>query len=985
MRTDPETQFPSSRRLFLILLTCCGLWPGAAHLAAQGNYELAIAAKLTEIQWKQADLQAAQRELAILTQFIDGYDDKANQLNTVRAQLAAANTQLGTIQQNNLVKLTIRMGIETYNTVSDTISLGKTAATALVTTGLTSAAGAVAFDQLTSTLTSQGQTALGMDATSLSSPRTVKIKAVSDAARAAYPDLDRVQRMLSMSLEGVKSGAFQEDGTELGDTGAILRKNIMVREEIDAALIKLEAVGTEASAAKVEADAGVVAAQAEVDELNTELAALNNQLGDLKAQWRAEENDASLAANLAAIVPPVNQPTPSVTVIQEEEETDQAYAFRVQQAIKSAAQARWDTQAPPLLSAIAALQTQIATTSNEILTGVTDSITIPGVVDFINYYGGNNRVDANDTASYAGSIGARASLEQGIGAVSPAEAVLPGLISQLDALSNDYTDLINLQNRLTSLQQLLGRLGIATPSSYAPAMASSGMGQPQAEDLAVTLEQMLSQLPGALVNAQAHLEQFTAATEAWSTGISAVNTDLDGNLTEAHAALTELTARGAAWNTALEASEGLVATFVNGPFESRLGYFTGYDFTPVIRQAFNLDIYKRSLLAAAATPGSQGLAALRVLRTKYDHLVAVTPALKDAYDSAAQRYQAAYARVKSYADTHQSFPVLQDWLYASAFSSEAYPVGNSGISVQETRFRSLYNTSNLGHTTSLSGGELVTGQPVLNWLGLPKLRQLPDPELDDPATYLAHRLLAVKAAVVEAGPTWIPLAPAAFNANYNAAMNEVFSIWDQANTNSDSTFEPVVIALFGEFSALHDAYTAAHPEPVITVQPAGSATNVPAGTTHTAQLSVTATGDFLSYQWSMTRWQSDEFGWDEIPGATSSTLATPELSETRMFRVTITNPSGSVTSEAARVEVYQIQATPVFTSAASASGQVGVPFTWTFTTDITAWISVMSELPPGLTFSFMNATLQGTPTAEGVLDLMVAASNNGVPRCRPSA
>ena len=123
-------------RIFPAIFALLTLWTwSAAPPAGAQDYENAIASKLTEIQWKEADLKAAQRELAILTQFLTGYDSKAANLDTARQQLAGADAQLAGIQQNNLVKLTIRMGIETYNTVADTVNLGKAAATALVHPG----------------------------------------------------------------------------------------------------------------------------------------------------------------------------------------------------------------------------------------------------------------------------------------------------------------------------------------------------------------------------------------------------------------------------------------------------------------------------------------------------------------------------------------------------------------------------------------------------------------------------------------------------------------------------------------------------------------------------------------------------------------------------------------------------------------------------------------------------------------------------------
>ena len=954
---------------------------GVGRLAAESNYELAVASKMTEIKWKQADLQAAQRELAILSQFLGNYDAKTEDLNSVRQQLAASDTQLASIQQDNLVKLTIRMGIETYKTVSDAVSLGDAAAGAFVTNGLTSAVGAVGLDRLSNALDDHRKAALGLDDETLLKPRTVKIKAVSDAARAAYPELARVQQTLALSLDAVKIAARMEDGTELGDTGAILRKNIMVRDEIAAALVKLDNLGTETTLAKTDADGSLPTAQADVDRLTVELATLNTELNDLKSQWCAAEDAARHAASQAALVPPVHQSPPSVSVTRGDAETDQAYQNRVAVAIRAAAQARWDTEAPALLTAIAAAQSQIATAQSNIATAMDTSIgSSSNIPAFIDVYGGNDQVDPNTTASYTGSSGKYAETEQWINAVVTGGQALPGTINQVEALTDDYTTLFNLQNQLVSLQRMLVDSGVVSiPASYYPALAIPGSGQDIAEDLAVRLNQYLNQLPTALANARTQLDQLGAATDAWSSGIGSVRTDIDGNLAAAQTALDELIARGAAWEALLAASPGLVQDFAHPEYQSRLGYFLGNTYIPVVRHAFDMPTYKASLLAAIATPGSTGLAAARTLRTEYDVLVAAAPPIKDAYDAALESYQSAYSRVLSYAGTNLRLLVYQDWSGAAAYTSTAHPVDASGVTNQEDHFLSLYNTSNQQYVTGMAGGALVIGQPVLSWVGLPRMHQLPDPGLDAPATYLPHRLVSIKAVIVEDGPTWIPLAPDAFIAHLDDAEGQLGVIQNDACLIYDNDSAAAADALFLEFYTLYQAYAAAHPAPIITMQPAGSVNPIPAGTTLSAPLSVTATGDFLSYQWSVTRWMNADYGWADISGATSRTLTTPALSETRWFRVTISNPGGSVVSEAAHVEVSMVYPTPVFTSAAAASAQVGVPFSWTFAvTPAGCWISSQAQtFPPGLTFNPMFGKLVGTPTAAGTWDLEIMASNQG--------
>lgn len=952
---------------------------GMAPAASGADYEVAIAAKITAIKWKQADLLAAQREVAILSEFLNNYDAKTSELNNACQQLAGADTQLASIQQDNLVKLTIRMGIETYSTISDTISLGQTAAGALVTNGLTSAVGAVAMDQLTGGLSNEAKAALGLDAATLGGPRTVKIKAVSDAARAAYPDLARVQQKLAMSLEAVKIAVRMNEGTELGDTGALLRKNLMVRDEIAAALAKLNNLGTETAVAKIDAETRLPEAQADVERIAAELAALKTELDNLKAQWRESEAEAQLAANLKALVPPVHQPILPDSVPPIDNETPEEHEARLAAAIVAAAQARWDAEAPAILTAIANSKSDIEAVQNDINTAMSTYINGPEVVSFVNGFVGSDKVDANTTASYEGSVGAYAAIEQRVNAVAPVESALPGMITKVETLTDLYTTLFNLQNQLSSLQQLLTDSGAPTPASYGPAMVVPGMGQSSAEDLLVSLDQYLTQLPIALANARAMLGKLAAAIEAWSGGIGPVSADLEANLAAAQAALAALIDQGAAWEALLAASPGLALDFAHGPQESRLGYFSGDAFTPVVRHAFDLSTYKASLLTAVATPGASGVAAARELRARFDALVAATPAIKDAYDAAWQRYQSAYARVKAYAGPYHDFPVYQDWTRAAAYTSDAHPVDASVVTDQPDHFQSLFYTSNNGYDSSLTGGAPVIGQPVLYWRGLPKMGQLPDPGLDKPDEYLPHRLAALKAVIVEEGPTWISLAPAAFDTNYVNVLNQLEAIRDDADSASDDASKTTSNALFSELTTLSNAYVAAHPKGSITVQPAGSVKEIPAGTTYSAQLSVTATGDFLTYQWSMTQGTDEIYGWQEIAGATSDKLTTPALSETRWFRVAITNPGGTVTSDAARVEIRQVYPAPVFTSTATAFARVGVPFSWTFTTNPSGWISMgqTATLPPGIMFKYMNGKLEGTPTAEGTWDIEITANNQG--------
>lgn len=967
-----------TRRMTAILLVGMGLGLGVNRAIADSNYELAVAAKQTEIKWKQSDLLGAQRELAILNGFLGGYEEKAANLANARQQLANADGQLATIQQGNLVKLTIRMGIETYSTISDTISVGKTAATALITHGVTTAVGGVALDKLKSGLGNQAKAAIGMDDESLTSPRTVRIKAVSDSARAAFPDLARVQQTMALSLEGVKAAAYHEDGTELGDTGAILRKNIMVRDEIATAITKLDALATQSAEARSESEIRLPEVQADVDRLTAELGALNVELANLTTAWKDAEAAARAAENAAAVVAPVVPPVPSVTVGREENEDDFSYAARVRAAVVAAAMARWSAEAGPVLAEIATTKNGIASLQTEITTGVAAAVETPWVGSFIHTYGGSDAVDANETASYHSAISGYDALGEWIALVEPSQAALPGLITQAEDLADRYTLLANQQNQVTGVRQMLAAAGAATPGEYYTAMEVPGMGQVGAEDLAVQLDQVLSMLPAALQNARARHDKLSAAVNAWSAGIGGVSDDIDTHLAAAESALAELIARGRAWSNALEAATGMTTDAVTGDQYCRLGYYSGATYVPVVRHGFSMGLYKSSVLAALATPGTGGLSQAVDLRGRFDALNASAPALKDAYDASWQRYKAAFAHVKSYSSQWLGFPVLDDWSQAGAYSSTQHPVDTSGIADQAARFQSLHYTNEQHHITSLTGGEPVVGQQVLQWVGLPRLRQLPDPGLDDDHAFPPHRLMEVKRAVVVNGPGWISLPPEGFSAKYNEQFDELSIILQEAQQTYDSPLESTVMSLYAELGALNNTYIAAHPPAQISTHPADSYHQIQPGGTAVATLSVEASGDFLTYKWFTTAWPEFEWTWAEVPGATSSSYTTPGLTATTHYRVQITNPGGTTVSKSARVMVNVIYPPPVFTSPDHASAQVGVPFSWTFTTDVTAWISPQGAIiPPGLQFMFMLGTISGTPTEAGTYDIMVSAFSNG--------
>lgn len=118
------------------------------------------------------------------------------------------------------------------------------------------------------------------------------------------------------------------------------------------------------------------------------------------------------------------------------------------------------------------------------------------------------------------------------------------------------------------------------------------------------------------------------------------------------------------------------------------------------------------------------------------------------------------------------------------------------------------------------------------------------------------------------------------------------------------------------------------PPPVITAQPSSQTVN----SRQTATFSVVATGTTLAYQWKQ--------GSTSILGATAASYTTPATSATdngSQFEVTVSNPGGSVTSNAATLSV---NSTPLITiQPANQSVMVGATATFSVTAAGTAPLS----------------------------------------------
>ncbi len=121
--------------------------------------------------------------------------------------------------------------------------------------------------------------------------------------------------------------------------------------------------------------------------------------------------------------------------------------------------------------------------------------------------------------------------------------------------------------------------------------------------------------------------------------------------------------------------------------------------------------------------------------------------------------------------------------------------------------------------------------------------------------------------------------------------------------------------------------------------------------------------------------------WNGAPLATSfvsstqltATVPASLVATAGTASITVVNPSpGGGTSSA---QTFTISATPVITSPLTATGQIGVAFSYTITATGSPTSYGASPLPAGLSVKTSTGVISGTPTTEGTYNVTITASN----------
>lgn len=200
---------------------------------------------------------------------------------------------------------------------------------------------------------------------------------------------------------------------------------------------------------------------------------------------------------------------------------------------------------------------------------------------------------------------------------------------------------------------------------------------------------------------------------------------------------------------------------------------------------------------------------------------------------------------------------------------------------------------------------------------------------------------------------WVDIAPGADGA---------FAVEMRTHTGTSFAIIPQAILL--------EAFTNTPPAAEIQAQPQAATVAF----NGSANLSVTATGTGLAYQW-----YEGASGVTASPvvGATASALTTPALTANTSFWVRITNPGGTVDSAAAEItvapELPEIQTTSIRTGTAGDVFSVTLA-AWGGSGALT-WSVASGQLPPGLSLNATTGVISGTPTAAGTAQVVLRATD----------
>lgn len=324
------------------------------------------------LQQRVTELKKHSRDTALqieaLEQLIKGTPDKLGQLDEYAYQLDTMRDELAAIQQNNLIKLLLRLSYEVYNTVDSTASGGKAVVESFVNVGIHYTMGRLAFENAGTA----GQKALGLDSANYLGPRCASIRRVSQEALAQSVQIAKVHVALNRDLNYYRALVQAEQGSDPGETGAILKKNVVVREQIGVAIAALNVMKSTAASQVQQAETDLEWLLEESASISALLEGVELQLAEAlaaeKEAWLSSARTNLLAQRVEADPPSFQFSYPPP------EQGDKDYHHNFHTAQYLAGKQRITEILAPLISPLESLYTQYETKYADVMTNKAELI-----------------------------------------------------------------------------------------------------------------------------------------------------------------------------------------------------------------------------------------------------------------------------------------------------------------------------------------------------------------------------------------------------------------------------------------------------------------------------------------------------------------------------------------------------------------------------------------------------------------------------------
>ncbi len=879
--------------------------------------DLAPAASIAELKQqvaaKQAEWQKAKNSLDLLQNFNSRYPSRSQRTRSDIQQLQAVRDTISTIHRNNLIKITVQLGVETAEAMKDACDVGQAATQGVVS---------LAEELLSNTLKDEVKAGLGLDTESLTTPITVKIRGLNQLASQKVPEIEAMRKLLRTDLHGIRGQEWQDraadphyDMTKPGndprywsDNTAILIKLQRVKEALDLAISAVEQIAAELDVTKSDTDSQLPTALDDELRLRNELAFLQFQLNDAINAGIQAERDAAAAAALAALSAPSPQPGPVIPP-KTEEETYMEYEARRVAAVVAEANAH----VGPLQVLIDAEMAAYEALRQQYLDKL--ELWLPGAWEDPAHLGwlmGDTLLLRGETArllqdmptpravaEHYRDVKARmAKVNRRMAAIPQAEALLEAMRSHWQAANE-------IKVQVIGWVQMAAAQGVAIAyGSYSEIKEAWEVEQWIAE-----LADFSDSLPDILAEGSRYLPklaaQFHQLTEALLTEISQAGSRFQ----QAEVALAQYVATGAAADNFLNQSGWSQSYDVTPGYGAGT---SGYSFSgshgPVYRtlthRAFWLRPLTGELLQALALPGEQGVLAFQSVMNRYGAFLNAFIKVNDAYHAKFVALRQAIDEIlgTGYAGVPGAFSVLEEarGITPDLVVPASIPFAGSDLGLPTGSMEVADRMAELNGSLSS------------HW-GLGSAQWLEEPSLDIPGfPFETHNpaasLLTLKLRALREIPTWNKLYHSVWRQKHDAWVDEMrgwhtvyfhhnpfdrlYGItpdWrEQFHTPAEDQVKADADLLFARYTPIYD------PPVISMVTPAEASQTLFPTTTDKVRLQVYTLSMGVSFQWFRSL---NGAAYKAVPGGTQSWLDVGYVEGVQDFYCRVWNHSGAALSE----------------------------------------------------------------------------------------